>query len=94
MNLPTKDNLENYKSSSVLNDVKKLRNKKFMLMHGTEDENVHFMHSAILNESLTKENITFEMVTYPGENHDLDNVLYDVYQKMDVFWSKCFGYVI
>ena len=42
-----------------------------LVMHGMADDNVLFTHSTKLFELLQRENIPFEMMTYPGEKHGL-----------------------
>lgn len=66
MGLPTEeDNLAGYLSSSLLNaniTKKQFEQKKYLLVHGTNDDNVHFQHSMILARYLQKNDVTFSQM--------------------------------
>lgn len=53
------DNLENYRNSSLIENAEGLRHKKFMIIHGLSDDNVHFQHSAMLSKILQHKDISF-----------------------------------
>jgi dipeptidyl-peptidase-4 len=59
-----------YESSSVFPYLDQLRGK-LLLMHGMADDNVLFTHSTKLFKALQSKNIAFEMMTYPGAKHAL-----------------------
>jgi dipeptidyl-peptidase-4 len=93
MGLPTvEDNLKKYIASSVLGHVKKLANKKYMLVHGTGDDNVHYQQSMALAKVLSEADILYDQVSYPDETHSLFHVTKHLYHTMDKFWSECFNY--
>ncbi|OXU21775.1 hypothetical protein TSAR_010761 [Trichomalopsis sarcophagae] len=93
MGLPTaSDNLKNYQASGVMSRVEKLRGKKFMLVHGTGDDNVHYQQSMALSRALAEADILYDQVSYPDEAHHLGHVTKHLYHTMDKFWSECFGY--
>lgn len=93
MGLPSaSDNLKNYKASGVMSRVEKLRGKKFMLVHGTGDDNVHYQQAMALSRALAEADILFDQVSYPDETHHLGHVTKHLYHTMDKFWSECFGY--
>ncbi|XP_014238401.1 venom dipeptidyl peptidase 4 isoform X1 [Trichogramma pretiosum] len=93
MGLPTKeDNLQGYEDSSVMKRVERMRNKKFLLVHGTGDDNVHYQQSMALARSLEENDIMFEQVSYPDEAHALSHLLRHLYHTMDRFWGNCLGY--
>jgi dipeptidyl-peptidase-4 len=67
MALP-KDNLEGYRSASVLSHVGNLKGQ-LMLVHGMIDENVHFRHTARLIDQLSKKNLPYTLIAFPDERH-------------------------
>lgn len=67
MGLP-KDNANGYDDNSPVNHVKKLKGK-FLLIHGTADDNVHFQNSVMLANALVNANKQFDMQFYPNKNH-------------------------
>jgi len=44
---------------------------KFLLVHGTADDNVHFQNSAMMVNQLIKNGIPFEDAYYPNRNHGI-----------------------
>ncbi len=69
MGLPH-DNEEAYDDSSVLPHLEKLA-RPLLLMHGMADDNVLFTHSTMLMSSLQKLGKPFELMTYPGAKHSM-----------------------
>lgn len=53
------DNTANYKNASLLGQAENLRNKKFMVIHGTYDDNVHYQQSMMLSYELERRVILF-----------------------------------
>ncbi|XP_071555267.1 venom dipeptidyl peptidase 4 [Temnothorax nylanderi] len=93
MGLPTKeDNLIGYERTDISRQSEGIRGKKFLLIHGSEDDNVHYQHAMALAKSLEHKDILFEQMTYTDEVHDLRNVLPHFYHTMDKFWGECFGW--
>ncbi|XP_046814896.1 venom dipeptidyl peptidase 4 [Vespa crabro] len=92
MGLPTpEDNLGGYNGTDVSRRVEDIRGKKFMLIHGSGDDNVHYQQSLALAKALEKADIMFEQITYTDEAHALFGVLPHLYHTMDRFWSDCFS---
>ena len=79
MGLP-KDNASGYDDNSPVKHVKKLKGK-FLLVHGTADDNVHFQNSMMLADALVKANKQFEMQFYPNKNHSI----YGGYTRFHLF---------
>ncbi len=69
MGLPN-DNVEGYKEGNVLTHVDKLSGP-LLLIHGMADDNVLFTHSTMLMSELQKRNKAFELMTYPGAKHSM-----------------------
>ncbi|XP_078045888.1 venom dipeptidyl peptidase 4 [Augochlora pura] len=93
MGLPTADdNLSGYNGTDVTRKVEGIRGKKFMLIHGTGDDNVHYQQALALNKALVKRDIMFRQQTYTDEAHGLTGVSPHLYHTMDRFWSNCLGY--
>ena len=63
-------NADGYARSSVFPYLRNLQGK-LLLMHGMADDNVLFTHSTMLYKALQAANIPFEMMTYPGSKHAL-----------------------
>jgi dipeptidyl-peptidase-4 len=69
MGLP-KDNAKGYDDNSPINHVKELRGK-YLLIHGTADDNVHFQNSIEMITALVRLNKPFDMAIYPDKNHSI-----------------------
>jgi dipeptidyl-peptidase-4 len=81
------DNPEGYDDNSPINHVKKLKGK-YLLIHGTADDNVHFQNSMELVKKLVEANKQFEVMFYPNSNHGIytgKNTRYHLFQKMTNF---------
>jgi dipeptidyl-peptidase-4 len=72
MGLP-QDNADGYENSSVLRHLAKLE-RPLMLMHGMADDNVLFTHSTMLMSELQKLGKPFELMTYPGAKHSMQEI--------------------
>jgi dipeptidyl-peptidase-4 len=64
------ENAEGYDSNSPINHVDKLRGK-YLLIHGTADDNVHFQNAIEMTSSLIKSNKQFDVMFYPDKNHGI-----------------------
>ncbi|XP_063704179.1 venom dipeptidyl peptidase 4 isoform X2 [Culicoides brevitarsis] len=89
MDIP-KNNFEAYVKSRLSTMVEGFRNKQFMLIHGTLDDNVHFQQSMALARSLEKADILFKEVSYPDEDHGLGGVRPHLYHTLGKFFEDCF----
>lgn len=60
---------------------------KFLLIHGTADDNVHFQNSVMLVEELVKANKEFEAEYYPNRNHGIGggNARYHLFRRVTKF---------
>jgi dipeptidyl-peptidase 4 len=64
------DNEAGYAASSVLDYIARLEGK-LLIVHGMADDNVLFTHSTKLFRALQSRMLPFEMMTYPGSKHAL-----------------------
>ena len=69
MGLPDKD-AEAYAASSIIPHLPNLE-RPLLLMHGMADDNVLFIHSTMLMSELQKLGKPFELMTYPGAKHSM-----------------------
>ena len=60
---------------------------KFLLIHGTADDNVHFQNSMEFSEALIQSKKQFEFMAYPDKNHGIygGQTRPQLYQKMTDF---------
>jgi len=79
------ENPNGYDDNSPINHIDKIRGK-YLLIHGTADDNVHFQNSTQIITALVKANVDFETMYYPNKNHGIsggvDNTTYHLYTKM------------
>jgi dipeptidyl-peptidase-4 len=83
------ENPSGYDDNSPINHVKDLKGK-FLLVHGTADDNVHVQNSMDLISALVKNNKQFEMQFYPNKNHNIVGgyTRLHLYQRMTDFILK------
>src|SRR6185436_12418427 len=79
------ENPKGYDDNSPINFTDKIRGK-YLLIHGTADDNVHFQNSVQMIKALVKSNIDFESMYYPDKNHGIggmaDNTTFHLWSKM------------
>ena len=77
------ENFDGYAATSPLKKVKDLEGK-LLLIHGTADDNVHFMQSMEYAEALVQAGKQFDMHVYKDRNHGISggNTRYHLYTKM------------
>ncbi|XP_032529927.2 venom dipeptidyl peptidase 4 [Danaus plexippus] len=80
-----------YENSDLMMQAEKLRDRRYLLVHGTGDDNVHYQHSLQLAKVLQRADIAFEQMSYTDENHSLRGVSRHFYHTLDHFWSQCFN---
>jgi len=92
LGLPTRDdNLSGYQASDVNALAKKFENKKFLMVHGTADDNVHYQQSMMLSRSLEEADVLFKQITYPDEAHGLVGIRPHFYHTLtDFLINDCF----
>ncbi|XP_060931104.1 inactive dipeptidyl peptidase 10 [Limanda limanda] len=70
LGLPAKEE-HAYSTASLLEEVNKLKDENFLILHGTADARVHFQHSAELLSRLVRVEANYSLQLYPDEGHDL-----------------------
>jgi dipeptidyl-peptidase 4 len=85
MQLP-QENASGYDDNSPINYVKNLKGK-YLLIHGSGDDNVHFQNTMEMISALVKENKQFDLFVYPDKNHGISggNTRLHLYTKMTDF---------
>jgi len=80
------DNAKGYDDNSPINFVDQMKGK-YLIIHGTADDNVHFQNSVEMVEAMIQANVKFDSEFYPNKNHSIDggNTRYHLYQKMTDF---------
>ncbi len=69
MGLP-QENREDFVEGSPITYAKNLEGNLF-LVHGTNDDNVHYQSAELLINELVKHNKIFQMMSYPGRSHGI-----------------------
>jgi len=64
------ENASGYDQNSPINHVSKLKGK-FLLIHGSGDDNVHVQNSMQMMEALIQANKQFDSQIYPDKNHGI-----------------------
>jgi len=86
------DNRQGYEDSSPLNKLENIRGKKYVVMHGTHDDNVHYQQSMMLSAALEEKDILFRQQTYPDQDHGISHYRKHLYHNLiDFFINDCFG---
>lgn len=79
------ENPSGYDDNSPINHTDKIKGK-YLLIHGTADDNVHFQNATQMITALVKSNIDFESAYYPNKNHGIsggiDNTTFHLWSKM------------
>ena len=79
------ENPKGYDDNSPINFTDKIKGK-YLIIHGTADDNVHFQNATQMITALVKSNIDFESAYYPNKNHGIggmtDNTTFHLWSKM------------
>jgi dipeptidyl-peptidase-4 len=79
-----KENAAGYDDNSPINHTDKIKGK-YLIIHGTADDNVHFQNATQMITALVKSNIDFESAYYPNKNHGIggmaDNTTFHLWSK-------------
>ncbi|EPY53276.1 dipeptidyl peptidase [Schizosaccharomyces cryophilus OY26] len=92
MNLP-KFNKDGYESSKVHNYEMLKEKKRFLVAHGTGDDNVHFQHIMHLMDTLNLANCyNYDMAVFPDSAHSISyhNASLAIYHRLSEWISMAF----
>ncbi|MCK6611756.1 MAG: S9 family peptidase [Bacteroidia bacterium] len=64
------ENGANYDSNSPINHVDKISGK-YLLIHGTADDNVHFQNAVEMVDAMIKKGVKYDSEFYPNKNHGI-----------------------
>lgn len=80
------ENAKGYDQNSPTEFANLLKGK-FLLIHGTADDNVHFQNSMEFSEALIQNKKQFDFMAYPDKNHGIygGNTSRQLYEKMTNF---------
>jgi dipeptidyl-peptidase-4 len=83
------ENAKGYDENSPISHVTKLKGK-YLLVHGTGDDNVHFQNAVEMQNALIRAGKQFESFYYPNRNHGIygGNTRLHLYQMMTNFLEK------
>ena len=74
------ENAAGYDDNSPINHVDKLKGK-YLLVHGSADDNVHYQNTMEMTTALVNANKDFDMFVYPNKNHGI----YGGYTRLHLF---------
>ncbi|MBL0096838.1 MAG: prolyl oligopeptidase family serine peptidase [Bacteroidetes bacterium] len=80
------ENPKGYDDNSPINFAKNLKGK-FLLVHGSTDDNVHMQNTMDFTTALVKANKQFDLFIYPNKNHGISGgtTRLNLYTKMTNF---------
>ncbi|MCL2041469.1 MAG: S9 family peptidase [Bacteroidales bacterium] len=84
------ENPSGYDDNSPINHAAAMKGK-FLIVHGTADDNVHAQNTIDMVTALVDANADFEMFFYPNSNHFIstgENTTYHLFHKMTMFLKE------
>lgn len=79
------ENEAGYEENAPINFVDQLKGDLF-IVHGMEDDNVHFQNTAEFIHALNIQNKPYELYIYPKQNHHISRSRYHLYLAVDRFF--------
>ena len=86
------ENPDGYDDNSPINYVSELKGK-YLIVHGTADDNVHLQNTMDMVTALDDANKQFEMQLYPNSNHGIytgRNTTMHLYTRLTNFITDAF----
>ena len=81
------NNPQGYYEVNLMNFADKLQGN-LLLIHGTGDENVKYAFTLQLADALIAHNKQFDMMIYPNQHHDLDDVQLHVFTRITNYFLE------
>jgi dipeptidyl-peptidase-4 len=83
------ENNGGYENNSPINFVNALKGK-YLLIHGSADDNVHYQNTMDMVSALVKANKQFDLFIYPNKNHGIygGNTRLHLFNKMTSFLTE------
>jgi len=80
------DNRSGYEQNSPVNYAANIKGK-YLIIHGTADDNVHFQNTVEMVKALVDANVNFDSEFYPDKNHGIygGNSRLHLYRRMTQF---------
>ena len=82
------ENPNGYDDNSPINHVEKMKGK-YLIIHGTGDDNVHVQNTFEMTQALVAKNVDFDMAIYTNKNHGI----YGGYTRLHLF-NKLLKYTL
>ncbi|XP_049865198.1 venom dipeptidyl peptidase 4-like [Pectinophora gossypiella] len=84
------NNTQAYINSSLLTPevVAAYREKRYFLVHGTADDNVHYQHAMLISRLLQRQDVFFNQMSYTDEDHGLVGVRPHLYHALEKFLQE------
>ncbi|MFT7809592.1 dipeptidyl aminopeptidase-like protein 6 isoform X1 [Arapaima gigas] len=81
-----------YETASLVHRVSQLTDKKYLIIHPTADEKVHFQHTAKFISHLISKKANYTLQIYPDEGHFLHikGIRQHLSQSLVNFFEECF----
>ncbi|XP_072941635.1 venom dipeptidyl peptidase 4 [Epargyreus clarus] len=81
------NNVQGYAESTLLTEsvVEAFRGKRYFLVHGTADDNVHYQHAMLFSRLLQRRDVYFTQMSYTDEDHGLVGVRPHLYHAIEKF---------
>uniref|UniRef100_A0A8C5X9P7 A-type potassium channel modulatory protein DPP6 n=1 Tax=Malurus cyaneus samueli TaxID=2593467 RepID=A0A8C5X9P7_9PASS len=81
-----------YEISKLSHRVSLLKEQKFLIIHATADEKIHFQHTTDLITHLIREKANYSLQIYPDQSHYFSNAAMEqhLYNSIVNFFVECF----
>ncbi|XP_042331396.1 dipeptidyl aminopeptidase-like protein 6 isoform X1 [Sceloporus undulatus] len=81
-----------YESTKLAHRVRSTKDQKFLIIHATADEKIHFQHTADLITHLIRATANYSLLIYPDEGHYFNSPALEqhLYKSIVNFFVECF----